>query len=86
MGYSQLLMCLEITSAGAFQGMGRPLPPAISGIIGNLARIPMALALSATVLSLDGVWWSITISSILKGLIVPVWFMFLLRGYMKQKA
>ena len=27
MGYSQILMCLEITSSGAFQGLGRPMPP-----------------------------------------------------------
>ncbi len=84
MGYSQLLMCLEITSAGAFQGMGRPLPPAISGIIGNLARIPMALALSATVLSLDGVWWSITISSCAKGLVVFTWFLIVLKKYLAK--
>ncbi len=67
MGYSQILMCLEITSSGAFQGLGRPMPPTLAGVIGNAARIPMAILLSATVLGLDGVWWSISISSIAKG-------------------
>ena len=86
LGFSQLFMCLEITAAGAFQGLGKPVAPAAVGVLGNAARIPMALFLSATALGLNGIWWSITISSILKGLIVPVWFMFLLRGYMKQKA
>ena len=79
MGYSQILMCLEITSSGAFQGLGRPMPPTLAGVIGNAARIPMAILLSATVLGLDGVWWSISISSIAKGLVVFAWFVVVLR-------
>lgn len=82
MGFSQILMCIEITSAGAFQGLGRPLPPAISGILGNLARIPMAVLLSATVLGLDGIWWSITISSCAKGIVVFTWLMSVMRRFL----
>ena len=84
MGYSQLLMCVEITSAGAFQGLGRPLPPTISGILGNLARIPMAILLSATALGLDGIWWSITISSWAKGIVVFTWFVIVLRRFLAR--
>ena len=84
MGYSQLLMCVEITSAGAFQGLGRPLPSTVTGIIGNLARIPMAIVLSATVLGLDGVWWSITISSCAKGIVVFTWFVVVLRRFLAR--
>ena len=84
LGVSQLFMCMEITSAGAFQGIGKPLPPTVVGIAGNAARIPMAIALSATALGLNGIWWSISISSIVKGLIVPVWFILLLRGFLKR--
>lgn len=82
MGFSQLLMCVEITSAGAFQGMGRPIPPTVTGILGNLSRIPMAVILSATALGLDGIWWSITISSCAKGLVVFTLFMIILRRYL----
>ena len=46
----------------------------------------LALALSATALSLNGVWWAITLSSILKGLIIPVWFLVVLRQYLHQQA
>lgn len=81
MGFSQIFMCLEITSSGAFQGMGRPIPPTLAGVIGNAARIPMAVLLSATVLGLDGVWWSISISSIAKGIVVFSWFVIILRRY-----
>ena len=86
MGYSQILMCLEITSSGAFQGLGRPMPPTLAGIIGNAARIPMAIALSATVLGLDGIWWSISISSIAKGAVVFVWFLVVLRRYLHSSG
>ncbi len=85
MGYSQILMCLEITASGAFQGLGRPMPPTLAGIIGNAARIPMALLLSATALGLDGVWWSISISSIAKGLVVFAWFVVVLRRYLRSE-
>lgn len=67
---SQLLMCVEIASAGALQGLGRPMIPAVTGITGNVLRIPLAMLLSMTVLKLNGVWWSISITSILKGLVV----------------
>ena len=84
MGFSQLFMCMESTTAGAFQGLGRPVTPTVVGITGNLLRIPLALLLSATLLGLDGIWWSISISSILKGIVVPVWFAFVLRAFMNR--
>lgn len=85
LGVSQIFMCMEITSSGAFQGLSHPIPPAVTGIIFNSARIPMAMVLSASVLGLNGIWWSISISSIIKGIIVPVWFWVLLRNYLKQR-
>ena len=85
LGVSQLFMCLEITSAGAFQGLGKPMLPTFAGVIGNAARIPMAIALSATALGLNGIWWSISISSIAKGVVVPVCFIMTLRKYLRGK-
>nr|NLJ03424.1 MATE family efflux transporter [Bacillota bacterium] len=64
-----------ILTAGAFIGLGRTAPPSIVGISLNLLRIPAALVLSGTVLGLDGVWWAISISSILKGLILSTWYL-----------
>ncbi len=72
---SQLFMCVEITSSGAFNGIGRTEPAALTSIAFNLLRIPMALYFSKmTILGLNGIWWSITISSIFKGVIVFIWF------------
>lgn len=85
MGYSQILMCLEITTSGAFQGLGRTIPPTVESIVLTGARIPMAILLSATSLGLDGVWWSLTISSIVKGIVLVTWFSWTLRLYMRRK-
>ena len=70
---SQLFMCLEMTTAGAFNGLGKTIPPTIVGICGNLIRIPAALVLSGMI-GLSGVWWSISGSSIVKGVVLVVWF------------
>ena len=77
LGFSQLFMILEITTAGAFNGMGKTLPPSITGILLNGLRIPMALGLTAAI-GLSGVWWSITISSWLKGIVLFIWFAIIL--------
>ena len=42
----------------------------------------MAVLLSATVLGLDGIWWSITISSCAKGIVVFTWLMAVMRRFL----
>lgn len=74
LGVSQLFMCMEITTAGAFAGLGKTLPPSIVSISLTSARIPMALLLISTPLGLNGIWWSITISSVLKGIVLVIAF------------
>lgn len=83
---SQLLMCVEITTAGAFQGLGRTMPPSVVGIVFTAARIPMAMVLMSTAMGLNGVWWSITISSNLKGLVLFIWFMIFVYRRRKKMA
>lgn len=73
---SQLFMVTESVTAGAFNGTGHTTPPALTGILLTGARIPMAYLLTAfPALGLTGIWWSITISSVLKGTILPLWFL-----------
>lgn len=80
LGLSQLFMCIEITTAGAFNGLGKTLPPSIIGIVFNALRIPAAMILSAPhLLGLNGIWWSISISSIFKGVILTSLFILFLR-------
>ena len=80
LGLSQLFMCIEITTSGAFNGIGHTKPAAITSIVFNILRIPMALYFSQmTFLGLNGIWWSISISSVFKGTIVYIWFERLLK-------
>lgn len=79
---SQIFMCMEITSAGAFYGLGKTSVPSVVSIIFTGSRIPLALWLSAdALLGLHGVWWAISISSIFKGLILFLWFFFMMRNH-----
>lgn len=79
LGVSQLFMSVEITTAGAFSGYGRTIPPSVISIVFTALRIPMALFLCETPLALNGIWWSITISSIFKGVFLLIWFLSFLR-------
>ena len=67
--FSQSFSTIEMVSNGLFTGLGMPKIPAIISIVFTILRIPMALTLMQT-LGIDGVWWSIAISSILKGVAV----------------
>ena len=79
LGLSQFFMCIEIATAGAFNGLGRTVPPATIGMIFNALRVPAALILSSTALGLNGVWWSISMSSVFKGVILTSIFIFVLK-------
>lgn len=80
MGYTQLFMCLEITTVGVFNGLGRTTIPATISIILTGVRIPIALILSKPeLLGLNGVWWSISISMVLKGITIVVILWYLVR-------
>lgn len=74
MGFSQFLMVIELVTAGAFNGVGKTQVPALTGISLNLLRIPMAFFLVSTPLELAGIWWTITITSCLKGAVLWAWF------------
>lgn len=78
LGFSQLFMCIEITTAGAFNGLGRTYIPSIISIILTGARVPAAMYLSRPdILGINGVWWSICLSSILKGIILVGIYLYL---------
>ena len=73
LAFSQIFMSLEITTAGAFNGLGKTMPPSIIGVGGNLLRIPLAFLLIPS-LGLNGIWWAICVSSILKGVMMVSWY------------
>lgn len=79
LGLSQFFMSIEIGTTGAFNGIGKTLPPTLIGVVFNILRIPLALALSSTGLGLSGIWWSISISSIIKGILSPILYNYVLK-------
>lgn len=75
LGISQIFMCIEITTAGAFSGLGNTITPSWVGIALTGARIPLALLLANIInLGIDGVWYSISITSIFKGILLYILF------------
>ncbi|MGI6342196.1 MAG: MATE family efflux transporter [Bacteroidales bacterium] len=79
-GISQVFMMVEIATQGLFNGIGKTAPPAIISIVFNTIRIPLSLIL-ASVWGVNGVWWAISITTIFKGCISPLWMLI----YSKKK-
>ncbi len=74
-GLSQLFMCFEIITAGAFNGISNTKPPFYITTFFNFVRIPLALFLSKDeILGLNGVWWAISITTFFKGIVMIQWF------------
>jgi len=83
LGLSQATMAIEIVIEGAFGGAGDTMPPMIVMIPGALVRIPLAYLLAFTLgWGINGVWWSLTITTTIKALVLAFWFY---RGRWKLK-
>jgi putative MATE family efflux protein len=75
MGFSQVLMCVEVVLDGAFAGAGDTLPPLLIGLPLTAARIPLAWLFAHPLgLGVDGIWVAITVSTIAKGILMTIWF------------
>lgn len=77
-GLSELFMGYELATTGAFNGLGQTKLPAGIGLILTAARIPLCYLLMPY-MGINGVWWAMTISSILKGLILNILFIIKLK-------
>ena len=84
MGFVQIFMMFELTTQGMFNGIGRTIEPAVVSISFNALRIPLAIYLSQH-MGIIGVWWAIAISSICKGTILPLMFLFIYRRIERRK-
>ncbi len=66
-------MALEVVLEGAFAGAGNSLPPMLVSVPLTLARVPLAFFF-ARHFGIEGVWWVISVSTGVKGLLIGVWF------------
>ncbi len=82
---SQLFMIIELGTAGAFNGLGKTHIPSGVGFIGNIIRIPLGMLIAVS-LGVYGIWWAVSISSIIKGTVLTVWFLLYLRKIKLLKA
>lgn len=85
LGLSQFFITIEIASAGAFNGLGKTQIPAATGMVLNGLRIPGAIILSSTALGMTGVWWSMSISTVLKGIILTALFIYTIKRGLDNK-
>lgn len=69
----QLAMALEGSCAGTFRGMGRTLPPSLCSIASNLIR-PGLCWVFAQWMGLNGMWLGITVSAVLRGIMMFIWY------------
>lgn len=80
---SQVFMAVEIILEGAFSGAGDTIPPMLVSIPGSISRLPLAYLLCFTFdIGINGVWWTLTITSFVKAIILLLWFR---RGKWKNK-
>ncbi|MFV0441300.1 MAG: MATE family efflux transporter [Lachnospirales bacterium] len=84
---SQLFMCIEIVTIGAFLGLSKPMVGSISNAVFTVIRVPLIMVLSREdVLGLDGVWVTIVISCFLKGIVSTSLFYLTERKKIKKLA
>ena len=77
-GFSEAFMCVELMTVGALSGLGRTRLCSIISIAFTSARIPLAIILGGLI-GLSGIWWALSITSIIKGIIFTCTFLWITR-------
>jgi putative MATE family efflux protein len=76
LSFAQLPMNMEAVGAGAFKGTGRTLQPSLASIASNAVKPVLAWALSRTGLGIYGVWIGVSITALVRGVWVCLWYVF----------
>ena len=75
LAFCQLFMNLECVASGAFKGTGRTIPPSLASIITNSTRPALAYFLSRTSLGLNGIWIAVSLTAIIRGSWITIWYL-----------
>ena len=78
-GLSEAFLCVEITTIGAISGLGKTHLCSIISILFTSMRIPLAIVLGNTSLGLDGIWWALSYTTMIKGIIFTATFFWITR-------
>lgn len=73
-GLCEAFMCVELMSIGAISGLGNTKSCSLISVALTGLRIPLALILSGTLLGVDGIWWALTVTSMMKGVVFYLFF------------
>lgn len=76
----EIFMALEVILEGAFSGAGNTLPPMLISVPLTWCRIPLARYFAPRY-GTSGIWWSISGTTLVKGILISAWF---LRGRWKE--
>lgn len=71
LAFSQIFSAMEVITNGLFTGIGKPKIPSIISVVFTSLRIPFAL-LFMVPFGVNGVWMSISLSSMLKGIVAYI--------------
>ena len=78
-GYSEAFLCVELMTVGALSGLGRTSLCSVISIVFTSLRIPLAIILSSGVLGILGIWWALTTTTMMKGIIFTCAFFIIMR-------
>ena len=78
-GLSEAFLCVEITTIGAISGLGKTHLCSIISSLFTSMRIPLAIVIGNTSLGLDGIWWALSSTSMIKGIIFTATFFWITR-------
>ena len=73
-GLAEPFMCVELMAVGAISGLGNTKLCSILSIVLTGIRIPLAMLLSRTGLGVDGIWWALSLTSMIKGIALHLAF------------
>ena len=73
-GFCEAFMSIELMTIGALSGLGMTKLCSIISIILTGARIPLAMLLTHAGMGLNGIWWALSLTSIVKGIIFTLTF------------
>ncbi len=76
---SQLMQGLILLSSSAFAALGQSFIPAVIVTTLMIARLPLGSFLSGTALGVNGIWWSLTLTTNAAGLLLITIFPFYMR-------